>query len=73
MKDATGVVFAPSASGKKKGGDPAHDVDYLGVYKTANACLECGVPTARSYVPSKTVVAQLNQPVFQSGVHVPLV
>jgi len=28
---------------KKKGGDPEH-VDYLGLYNTAKACLECGVP-----------------------------
>lgn len=40
---ASGVIFAASASGKNKGGDPAH-VDYLGVYNTAKACLECGVP-----------------------------
>jgi nucleoside-diphosphate-sugar epimerase len=43
IKGASGVIFAASASGKKKGGDPAH-VDYLGVYNTAKACLECGVP-----------------------------
>jgi uncharacterized protein YbjT (DUF2867 family) len=43
IKGASGVIFAASASGKKKGGDPAH-VDYLGVYNTAKACLEFGVP-----------------------------
>jgi uncharacterized protein YbjT (DUF2867 family) len=43
IKGASGVIFAASASGKKKGGDPAH-VDYLGVYNTAKACLECRVP-----------------------------
>jgi uncharacterized protein YbjT (DUF2867 family) len=43
INGASGVIFAASASGKKKGGDPAH-VDYLGVYNTAKACLECGVP-----------------------------
>eukprot|EP00559_Dactyliosolen_fragilissimus_P000906 CAMPEP_0184855722 /NCGR_PEP_ID=MMETSP0580-20130426/865_1 /TAXON_ID=1118495 /ORGANISM="Dactyliosolen fragilissimus" /LENGTH=399 /DNA_ID=CAMNT_0027350297 /DNA_START=38 /DNA_END=1237 /DNA_ORIENTATION=- len=40
---SSGVIFAASASGKKKGGDPAH-VDYLGLYNTAKACIECGVP-----------------------------
>lgn len=43
IKGASGVIFAASASGKKKGGDPAH-VDYLGVYNTAKACLDCEVP-----------------------------
>ena len=43
IQGASGVIFAASASGKKKGGDPAH-VDYLGLYNTAKACLECGVP-----------------------------
>lgn len=43
VKGASGVIFAASASGKEKGGDPAH-VDYLGVYNTAKACLECRVP-----------------------------
>ncbi len=43
IEGASGVIFAASASGKNKGGDPAH-VDYLGVYNTAKACLECGVP-----------------------------
>jgi nucleoside-diphosphate-sugar epimerase len=40
---ASGVIFAASVSGKKKGGDPAH-VDYLGVYNTAKACLAADVP-----------------------------
>lgn len=40
---SSGVIFAASASGKKKGGDPAH-VDYKGLYNTAKACIECGVP-----------------------------
>jgi hypothetical protein len=39
IKGADGVIFAASASGKNKGGDPAH-VDYLGAYNTAKACLE---------------------------------
>lgn len=43
LKDCSGVIFTASASGKKKGGDPAH-VDYLGLYNTAKACLELGVP-----------------------------
>lgn len=43
INGASGVIFAASASGKKKGGDPAH-VDYLGLYNTAKACLECDVP-----------------------------
>ena len=43
VKGASGVIFAASSSGKKKGGDPAH-VDYLGVYNTARACLDCEVP-----------------------------
>lgn len=43
VKGASGVIFAASASGKKKGGDPAH-VDYLGVYNTAKACLAANVP-----------------------------
>ena len=43
VKGASAVIFAASASGKKKGGDPAH-VDYLGVYNTAKACLDAGVP-----------------------------
>jgi uncharacterized protein YbjT (DUF2867 family) len=43
IQGASGVIFAASASGTKKGGDPAH-VDYLGVYNTAKACLECQVP-----------------------------
>lgn len=38
LKGSSGVIFAASASGKKKGGDPAH-VDYYGVYNTAKACL----------------------------------
>ena len=43
IQGASGVILAASASGKNKGGDPAH-VDYLGVYNTAKACLECEVP-----------------------------
>jgi len=43
VKGCSGVIFAASASGKKKGGDPEH-VDYLGLYNTAKACLECNVP-----------------------------
>lgn len=43
IKGADGVIFAASASGKNKGGDPAH-VDYLGAYNTAKACLEENVP-----------------------------
>jgi uncharacterized protein YbjT (DUF2867 family) len=43
IRGASGVIFAASASGKKKGGDPAH-VDYLGVYNTARACLASDVP-----------------------------
>ncbi len=34
VKGSSGVIFAASASGKKKGGDPEH-VDYLGLYNTA--------------------------------------
>ena len=34
---SSGVIFAASASGKKKGGDPEH-VDYLGLYYTAKVC-----------------------------------
>lgn len=43
ISGSSGVIFAASASGKKKGGDPAH-VDYKGLYNTAKACIECGVP-----------------------------
>jgi uncharacterized protein YbjT (DUF2867 family) len=43
VSGASGVIFAASASGAKKGGDPAH-VDYLGAYNTAVACLEAKVP-----------------------------
>jgi hypothetical protein len=43
VKDASGVIFAASASGKKKGGTP-EAVDYLGVYNTAKACIDCAVP-----------------------------
>lgn len=43
IRGADGVIFAASASGKKKGGDPAH-VDYLGPYNTALACIEESVP-----------------------------
>jgi len=43
VKSASGVIFAASASGKSKGGDPAH-VDYLGAYNAAKACLESNVP-----------------------------
>ena len=43
VRGADGVIFAASASGKKKGGDPAH-VDYLGCYNTAVACLDENVP-----------------------------
>ena len=43
IQDASAVIFAASASGKNKGGDPAH-VDYLGLYNTAKACLDCGIP-----------------------------
>ena len=43
LTNASAVIFAASASGKNKGGDPAH-VDYLGLYNTAKACLECEVP-----------------------------
>lgn len=42
LAGASGVIFAASASGKKKGGEPI-DVDYIGTYKTAKACLEAGV------------------------------
>ncbi len=34
VEGSSGVIFAASASGKKKGGDPEH-VDYLGLYNTA--------------------------------------
>ena len=43
VKGASGVIFAASASGKKKGGEPTA-VDYLGVYNTAKACLDQKVP-----------------------------
>jgi hypothetical protein len=43
VSGASGVIFAASASGAKKGGDPAH-VDYLGAYNAAEACLEAKVP-----------------------------
>jgi uncharacterized protein YbjT (DUF2867 family) len=43
LRGASGVIFAASASGAKKGGDPAH-VDYLGAYNTAQACLQAKVP-----------------------------
>ena len=43
VKGCSGVIFAASASGKKKGGDPEH-VDFLGLYNTAKACLDCDVP-----------------------------
>lgn len=43
VKGASGVIFAASASGKKKGGEPT-SVDYLGVYNTAKACLDQKVP-----------------------------
>jgi len=43
IENSSGVIFAASASGKKKGGDPEH-VDYLGLYNTARACIECNVP-----------------------------
>ena len=43
ISGASAVIFAASASGKKKGGDPAH-VDFLGLYNTAKACIECEVP-----------------------------
>ncbi|GAX17092.1 hypothetical protein FisN_5Hh478 [Fistulifera solaris] len=39
VKGASGVIFAASASGKKKGGEPVA-VDYLGVYNAAKACLD---------------------------------
>lgn len=42
LKGASGVIFAASASGKKKGGEPAY-VDYLGCYNTAKACLDQNV------------------------------
>lgn len=42
LKGCNAAIFAASASGKKKGGDPAH-VDYLGLYNTAKACLELGI------------------------------
>jgi len=41
LKDASGVIFAASAS--KKGGDAAH-VDYFGVANTAKACITNQVP-----------------------------
>lgn len=43
LENASGVIFAASASGKSKGGTPL-DVDYKGAYYTAQACLECRVP-----------------------------
>lgn len=43
LMGATGCVFAASASGKAKGGEPI-DVDYVGAYKTAKACLAAKVP-----------------------------
>jgi NAD(P)H-binding len=43
LQGASGVIFAASASGAKRGGDPAH-VDYLGAYNTAQACLQAKVP-----------------------------
>jgi len=43
IQNSSGVIFAASASGKKKGGEPVA-VDYLGVYNTAKACLEANVP-----------------------------
>ena len=43
LKGASGVIFAASASGKKGGGEPK-DVDYVGAYRTAKACLQQKVP-----------------------------
>ena len=43
LKGSSGCIFAASSSGKKKGGDPI-DVDYVGCYKTAQACLAAKVP-----------------------------
>mmetsp|Transcript_6181 Transcript_6181/g.15515 ORF Transcript_6181/g.15515 Transcript_6181/m.15515 type:complete len:419 (-) Transcript_6181:2301-3557(-) len=43
LKGSSGCIFAASSSGKKKGGDPI-DVDYVGCYKTAEACLAAKVP-----------------------------
>mmetsp|Transcript_6170 Transcript_6170/g.15487 ORF Transcript_6170/g.15487 Transcript_6170/m.15487 type:complete len:418 (-) Transcript_6170:2047-3300(-) len=43
LKGSSGCIFAASSSGKKKGGDPI-DVDYVGGYKTAQACLAAKVP-----------------------------
>jgi len=43
LQGCSAAIFAASASGKKKGGDPAHVDDYLGLYNTAKACLELGI------------------------------
>ncbi|KAL3929610.1 MAG: hypothetical protein SGBAC_012132 [Bacillariaceae sp.] len=43
LSGASGVIFAASASGKKKGGVP-RDVDYIGAMNTATACIQQKVP-----------------------------
>jgi uncharacterized protein YbjT (DUF2867 family) len=60
---SSGVIFAASASGAKKGGDPAH-VDYLGVANTATACLAAQVP--KLVVVSAACVTRPQSPGFKA-------
>ena len=42
MKGSSGAIFAASASGKNRGGEP-QQVEFLGAYNTAKACLASNV------------------------------
>lgn len=55
LKDASGVIFAASASGKKGGGEPPA-VEFLGAYNTAKACLANNV--AKLVLISSTAVTR---------------
>jgi uncharacterized protein YbjT (DUF2867 family) len=63
MANSDGVIFAASASGPKKGGDPAH-VDYFGVANTARACLLSHVP--KLVVISAATVTRPNSAGFKA-------
>jgi len=63
LAGASGVIFAASASGKNKGGEPTA-VEFLGAYNTAKACLANNV--AKLVLISSTAVTRPNSLGFKA-------
>ena len=63
LSGASGTIFAASASGRNKGGEPPA-VEYLGAYNTAKACLANNV--AKLVLISSTAVTRPNSLGFKA-------